>query len=41
MTRCTHEIPQCWHRVMEWGCTCHLPKPRKCPECGRPYGEDW
>ena len=22
MTRCTHEAPQCMHRVMEWGCTC-------------------
>ena len=35
MARCTNAIPQCWHRVMGWGCTCHLPTPKHCPTCGK------
>lgn len=37
MTRCTWTYPRCWQQVMGWGCTCHLPKPKACPTCGRPY----
>lgn len=34
MTRCTHMFPNCWHRVMGWGCTCHISKTKKCPPEG-------
>ena len=39
MTACTFLAPKCWHRVMGWGCTCHV-EPKRCPCCGQTIPKD-